>query len=407
MAKTGKHPDKALSAMQVRQVSVPGRYTDGNGLYLVVDPSGAKRWLLRIVVQGRRRDIGLGGASLVSLAEARDAAHAYRKIAREGGDPLTARREARRIVPTFKDAAETVHAEHEVSWKNAKHAQQWLNTLKSYAYPVIGDYRVDAISTPDILRVLSPIWLTKPETARRVRQRLATVMDWAKAAGYRTGDNPVEGVARGLPKQTDADQHHAALPFSEVPAFITALRASNSSDMAKLAFEFLILTACRTSEVLLAQWDEVEEEQCLWTIPAARMKAKRVHRVPLSKSCMKIVTKAKNLAGGSKFMFPGQSEEKPLSNMVFLMILKRMKVDVTAHGFRSAFRDWAAEATSHPREIAEMALAHTIENKVEAAYRRGDLLEKRREMMEDWAAYATGPKSALTNPSTGIISDAP
>lgn len=387
MKKAGKHPDKALSAMQVRQTSTPGRYADGNGLYLVVDPSGAKRWLLRIVVQGRRRDIGLGGASLVSLAEARDIAQAYRKIAREGGDPLAARREARKIVPTFKDASATVHAEHQVSWKNAKHAQQWINTLNRYAFPVIGDYRVDAISTPDILRVLSPIWLTKPETARRVRQRLSTVMDWAKAAGYRIGDNPVDGVARGLPKQTDSDQHHAALPFAEVPSFITTLRASSSSETTKLAFEFLILTACRTSEVLLARWDEIDEKENLWTIPAARMKAKRIHRVPLSTGGMKIVKKARELAGHSKFMFPGQSEDKPLSNMVFLMALKRMKLEVTVHGFRSAFRDWASETTTYPREIAEMALAHTIENKVEAAYRRGDLLQKRRQMMEEWATF--------------------
>lgn len=250
--------------------------------------------------------------------------------------------------------------------------------------------REDAISTPDILRVLSPIWLTKPETARRVRQRLSTVMDWAKAAGYRVGDNPVDGVARGLPKQTDSDQHHAALPFAEVPSFITTLRASSGSETAKLAFEFLILTACRTSEVLLARWDEVDEKEDLWTIPAERMKAKRIHRVPLSTGCMKIVKKARGLAGRSKFMFPGKSEDKPLSNMVFLMTLKRMKLEVTAHGFRSAFRDWSSEATTYPREIAEMALAHTIENKVEAAYRRGDLLEKRRQMMEDWAAYARG-----------------
>lgn len=196
-------------------------------------------------------------------------------------------------MPTFKDASATVHAEHEISWKNAKHAQQWINTLARYAYPVIGDYRVDAISTPDILRVLSPIWLTKPETARRVRQRLSTVMDWAKAAGYRTGDNPVDGVARGLPKQSGSDLHHAALPFAEVPSFITKLRASNSSEIAKLAFEFLILTACRTSEVLLARWDEIDEKENLWTIPAERMKAKRIHRVPLSTGCMKIVKKAR------------------------------------------------------------------------------------------------------------------
>lgn len=388
MKSAGRHKEKALSALQVRQLREPGRYTDGNGLYLVVDPSGAKRWLLRLVVQGRRRDIGLGGASLVSLAEARERAIAYRKIAREGGDPLAIKNEARKVVPTFKEAAERVHAEHEVSWKNRKHAQQWINTLKQYVYPHIGAYRVDSVNTPDVLRALSPIWLTKPETARRVRQRIGTVMDWAKASGFRTGDNPVEGVARGLPKQGDSDKHHEALPFAQVPAFLKSLRATSSSDSAKLAFEFLILTASRTSEVLNAKWDEIDLEEQLWTVPAERMKAKRIHRVPLSKRVLEILATARSLFDGeSPYLFPRKTAELPLSNMVFLAILKRMKIAATAHGFRSAFRDWASETTSYPREIAEMALAHTIENKVEAAYRRGDLLEKRRAMMEDWSAF--------------------
>lgn len=387
MTKSGRHPEKALTALQVRQATLPGRYTDGNGLYLVVDPSGAKRWLLRIIVQGRRRDIGLGGASLVSLADAREAATAYRKVAREGGDPLALRREARKVVPTFAVAAETVHAEREVSWKNPKHAQQWINTLKQYAYPVIGEHRVDAIATPDILRVLSPIWLTKPETARRVRQRVGAVMDWAKASGYRSGDNPVEGVSRGLPKQTDTDQHHTALPFAEVAAFVKTMQMSNSTESAKLAFEFLILTATRTSEVLLARWGEIDLKEQVWTVPADRMKAKRIHRVPLTARCLEIVQRARGNFTQSDLVFPGQSGDKPMSNMVFLTMLKRMRMDVTPHGFRSSFRDWAAETTNFPREIAEMALAHTIANKVEAAYRRGDLLEKRRELMEAWASF--------------------
>lgn len=393
----GKHPDKALSALLVKQIKAPGRYADGNGLYLVVDPSGARRWLLRIIVKGRRRDIGLGGAGLVSLAEARETALGYRKIARQGGDPLEVRRETQRVVPTFRDAAELVHGEHEISWKNSKHAQQWINTLRQYAFPIIGNHRVDGIETPNVLRVLSPIWLTKPETARRVKQRIGTVMDWAKASGFRNGDNPVDGVLRGLPKQAVADRHHAALPFAEVPAFVQRLRATNSSDSVKLAFEFLVLTASRTGEVLHSQWSEIDLNGKLWTVPADRMKAKRVHRMPLSARCVTILEAARRLSDQSRYIFPGQSDDKPLSNMVFLATLKRMQLSITSHGFRSAFRDWAAETTSYPREIAEMALAHTIESKVEAAYRRGDLLEKRREMMEDWAGFAAATEKEGAN----------
>lgn len=391
----GKHPVNALSALQVKQAKGPARLADGNGLYLVVDASGARRWLLRIVVRGRRRDFGLGSARLISLAEARETAQEYRKIARQGGDPQELRVEARRIVPTFKDAAELVHAEREVSWKNPKHAQQWINTLRQYVFPLIGSRRVDAVDTPDILRVLSPIWLTKPETARRIKQRIGAVMDWAKASGFRAGDNPVEGVLRGLPRQNGGNKHHAALPFADVPAFVQRLRASGSSESAKLAFEFLILTASRTSEVLLASKEEIDWSAKLWIVPAERMKAKRVHRVPLSGRCLTILEAACGLAEASSFIFPGQSDEKPHSNMVFLTIMRRMKLSVTAHGFRSAFRDWAAETTSHPREVAELALAHTVENKVEAAYRRGDLLEKRRAMMEDWALFVQGQKGVV------------
>jgi integrase len=216
------------------------------------------------------------------LAEAREKALTYRKLAREGGDPLAERRKARAVIPTFAEAAERVHAEHQVTWKNPKHVQQWINTLRQYAFPVIGDRRVDQIDTPDILKTLSPIWLTKPETARRVRQRLGTVLDWAKAAGFRSGDNPVAGVAKGLPKQGDNGDHHAAMPYSEVPAFVARLREADTGEMARLALEFLILTAARTSEVLGAKWSEVDLAEKLWTVPAERMKAKRVHRVPLT-----------------------------------------------------------------------------------------------------------------------------
>jgi integrase len=389
----GKHPEKALTAVQVRQLKQPGRYADGNGLYLVVDPSGAKRWLLRLVVQGRRRDIGLGGAGLVPLAEARERALAHRKTAREGGDPLAERRKAQDIVPTFAEAVERVHSEHRASWANAKHAQQWRNTLQQYACPQLGPRRVDQIDTPDVLRVLAPIWLSKPETARRVRQRIGTVLDWAKAAGYRTGENPIEGVAKGLPKQGDRDEHHAALPYAQVPSFIGQLRATEVSEVSRLAFEFLILTAARTGEVLGARWDEISVTERLWTVPAVRMKAKREHRVPLSDRSLAILIRARELAAGSPFVFPGRSGEKPLSNMVFLMLLRRMALAITAHGFRSSFRDWAGECTSLPREVAEMALAHAVENRVEAAYARSDLLERRRDLMKQWADFVSSAPS--------------
>ncbi|WP_342112079.1 tyrosine-type recombinase/integrase [Methylobacterium sp. SI9] len=401
MGGKGRHPEKALTTVQVRALKTPGRYADGHGLYLVVDPSGAKRWLLRIVVQGKRRDIGLGGASLVTLAEAREKALAYRKTARDGGDPLAERRRAQATAPTFAEAAETVHADHKATWKNAKHAAQWINTLRTYANPYFGSKPVDQIQTPDVLRALAPIWLTKGETATRVRQRIGTVLDWAKAAGHRSGDNPVEGVTRGLPKQGEREEHHTALPFAEVPAFVARLRAmSGQGEIGRLAFEFLILTAARTSEVLDARWGEIDEVQALWTVPAARMKAGREHRVPLSARACEVLSAAKALGGGSALIFPGRSGSKPLSNMVFLMALRRMSVPITAHGFRSSFRDWAAEATNLPREVAEMALAHTIENRVEAAYRRGDLLAKRREMMEQWSTFV------VTKPRGGKPQDA-
>ncbi len=389
----GRHPDRALTAVKVRQVTEPGRYADGNGLYLVVDPSGAKRWLSRIVVQGRRRDIGLGSARLVGLAEARDRALELRKVARDGGDPLAERVRQQSAAPTFAEAVERVHGEQAPSWKNPKHAAQWVTTLRTYANPHFGSKRVNLVETPDVLRALSPIWLTKPETARRVRQRIHTVLDWAQASGYRIGENPVAGVTRGLPRQANSREHHAAMPFADVPGFIAALRASNEGAITKLAFEFLIHTASRTSEVLNAAWTEVNEAEGLWIVPAARMKATREHRVPLTAATVQIIEQARAFTQDSPYLFSGRSAGKPLSNMALLMALRRMKVETTAHGFRSSFRDWAAETTNIPREVAEMALAHTVGNKVEAAYRRGDLLAKRRELMELWSRFITGAQA--------------
>jgi integrase len=387
MKRKGRHPDRELSAVRVKNLSDPGRYADGNGLYLVVDPSGAKRWMLRTVIHGRRRDMGLGSAQLVSLLEAREQAQLHRAMARRGEDPVAKRRSQRRMVPTFESAATTVHASNEATWRNAKHAAQWLTTLKTYAFPGFGETPVDRITTADVLKVLAPIWLKRPETARRVRQRIGTVMDWAKAAGHRSGDNPVEGVERGLPRQTEAVVHHKALAYTGVPDFIEQLRDSDAGAAVKLAFELLILTAARTGELINARWSEFDLEQAVWTIPADRMKARREHRVPLCERALEVLVEAKRLAGASDYAFPGRSPARPLSNMAFLMTLRRTGHDVTAHGFRSAFRDWASERTNFPREVCEMALAHVVKDKTEAAYRRGDLFEKRKALMKAWESY--------------------
>lgn len=387
MKRRGKHPEKALTAVRIRNLSEPGRYADGNGLYLSVSPSGSKRWLLRTIVNGRRRDIGLGSARLVPLADARELAREYRRIARDGSDPIAMRRKARKVIPTFEEAARIVHREHSAAWKNPKHVAQWINTLRDFAFPVIGSRRIDDIDTADIIHVLSPIWLDKPETARRVMQRMGTVFDWARATGIRESDNPVSAASSGLPRQPDRRSNHAALPFAEMPGFMKELHASGSSELTLLAFELLILTAGRTSEVLEANRQEFDLKAGMWTIPAERMKAGKEHRVPLTRRAVKIVRRAMELGGTSSYLFPGASPDKPLSNMTLLMILRRMEKPFTVHGFRSTFRDWASEKTSFPREVCEMALAHTIKNKAEAAYRRGDLFEKRRELMEAWEGY--------------------
>jgi integrase len=384
-----RHPDRALTAVQVRQIKTPGRHADGGGLYLVVEPTGAKRWVLRTVVQGRRRDIGLGSARLVSLVEAREKAAAYRKTARAGSDPIAEHRKVPKPAPTFEEAARLVHAQHSRAWQNQKHIAQWLTTLARYVFPVFGDRRVDQVDSADVLKALAPIWLSKPGTARRIHRRIRVVFDWAKGAGHRTGDNPVDGLLRILPRQNDRDAHHAAMPYADVPAFVQALRRSDLGKIAKLAFELLILTAARTGEVLGARWSEIDLAGGTWLIPATRTKTRREHRVPLAPRAVAIIKAAKQLSGDSEFLFPGRSVHRPLGNMTFLASLKQMGLGVTAHGFRSSFRDWAAEQTSFSREVCEMALAHAVANRVEAAYRRGDLLEKRRDLMAAWAAYAS------------------
>lgn len=383
----GRHPRNALNAKRVKALKEPGRYADGNGLYLQVRPSGSKDWMLRIVVQGRRRDIGLGSETLVTLSDARDLALKYRRIARAGGDPLEERRK-NQAVPTFKEAAERVHHAHSQSWRNAKHRAQWINTLEQYVFPEIGNRAVDQVESADILRVLMPIWTEKPETARRVRQRIGTVLDWAQASGFRMAGNPAAAVMKGLPKQNKPKDHFKAIPYADLPSLLPSIREFAAMPSTKLALEFLILTAARTGEVIGADWSEIDTENKAWLIPGSRMKARHDHRVPLTDRCIEILAQARALDPKSEFVFPGRSPGKPLSNMAMLTLLKRdIGVNWTVHGMRSAFTDWASERTNFPREVCDMALAHTIKDKTEAAYRRGDLFAKRRELMEAWEGF--------------------
>lgn len=387
----GRHPDKRLTAVQVRALNTPGRYADGNGLYLFVEPSGAKRWVWRGRIAAnahKRSDLGLGSARLVTLAEARDKAIDLRRQVRDGKNPLAERRRERRSVPTFKYAATQFHAAQSATFKNAKHKAQWLASLEADVFPAFGDRPVNAIDSADVLKALSAIWTTKPETARRLKQRIRVVFDWAKASGFCSGDNPTDGLTKVLPKHRGEAQHHAALPYQAVPKFISVLRTADASESIRLAFELLILTATRTSEVLRATWAEVDLDAKVWTIPGARMKMGREHRVPLSARAVEILERAQKCADGGPYVFPGRTPATPLSNMAFLMALRRLKQDtITTHGFRSSFRDWAAEKTNVPRAVCESA--HALRDKTEAAYNRTDLFDRRRELMDTWAKFAT------------------
>lgn len=394
----------SLTAVKVKGLKEPGRYTDGAGLMLVIGNDGSRKWVLRVQANGKRRDIGLGSASDVSLADARDAATEMRKAIREGRDPVAEQRAAKAAaeapaIPTFKKAAIEVHAEHAPSWKNPKHAAQWLTTLERYVFPAFGDRLVDEITGPMIRDVLAPIWLEVPETARRIRQRIGTVLDWAHAKGYRPAEAPMRSVTKGLPKQAKGQEHFAALPWADVPDFIARLRETDKTGpMVKLLFEFLIITAVRSGEVRGARWNEFDTDARLWTIPKERMKAKKVHVVPLSDRAMQILEeagKARTSESDDAFVFQGTKPGRPLSDMTLTMPLRRMGIEATAHGFRSSFRDWASEATNFPNEVAEAALAHAVRDRTEAAYRRGDLLEKRRKMMDAWAAFCEGRRGKV------------
>ena len=381
----GRHPANALSIGFARSVSRAGRYCDGNALYLQVKPTGARSWVQRMVIRGRRRELGLGGFPLVSLTEARALAHANRKMARGGGDPLAERRRAAGM-PSFAEAAERVWADKRPGWRHSRHIRDWLASLERYAFPRIGRMAVSEVTSADVLDTLRRVWHLRPETARRLRQRVSAVMEWAVAMQYRA-DNPCDRIGPVLGPQQDLVKHMPALHHSEVAAAIRTVQASGASEAVKLAFEFLVLTATRSGEVRGAEWVETDLAGGVWTIPATRTKSKREHRVPLSRRAMEILTAARALRGGqSALVFPsrggGRIGETRLSRL-----LKVHQVAAVPHGFRSSFRDWAAETTSYPREVIEAALAHVVMNRTEAAYARSDLFERRRRLMNAWAAY--------------------
>ena len=380
----GRHPDNALSAAFVRSVATAGRYCDGQGLYLHVDPSGSRRWIQRLVIRGRKRELGLGGFPLVSLKDARAQALTNRRMARSGGDPLAEKRRTR-TTPTFTDAAARVLEQKRAGWRNPKHALDWPASLERHVFPTIGQRRVSEVTSADVLQILAPIWHDKPETARRVRQRISAVMQWAVAMEFRA-DDPCDRVGVTLGRQRDVVQHMRALPHAEVPAAIETVRASGATLAAKLAFEFLVLTAARSGEVRGALWSEIDVDASLWTVPAARMKANRSHQVPLSPPARAVIEAARALENDSGLLFPS-SRRRPLSDMTLSKLLKERGIKAVPHGFRSSFRDWAAEKTDAPREVCELALAHVNSDRVEAAYRRSDLFERRRELMQAWAVY--------------------
>lgn len=381
----GRHFERRLTAAFVRKAQ-PGRYTDGGGLYLTVDPSGAKRWLLRIVVRGKRRDFGLGSCSVVSLAEARERADKYRVIARTGGDPTEQREAQARVFVTFDEIAERVHsARVKPTSRNGKHVDQWINTLKKYASPIIGSRPVHLVSRSDIMRILEPIWLAKPETARRVRQRLRVIFDYALSHEYRDDGNPVAGVENGLGPQNQRVTHFAAADWVTAASVYHWL--NGKEEVGSLALQFTILTAARSGAVRKARWSEIDRMRFVWDIPAENMKAGLPFSVPLSSSVREVLNRAERFrCGPDGLLFPSPKDpSKPISENTMRKLLQTEWPAFTVHGFRTSFRQYAEELTSFSREVKEYALAHTVANKTEAAYLRVDYFDEREKLMEQWA----------------------
>ncbi|CAI8880367.1 tyrosine-type recombinase/integrase [Burkholderia ambifaria] len=398
-----------LTPLAVTKTIKPGLYADGGGLYLQITTAGVKSWLFRYMRNGKARGMGLGPVHTIGLADARARALDCRRQLLDGIDPIDSRnaeRAAQGIAQTnavtFQHCAEKYIEAHRASWKNAKHADQWTNTLTTYAYPIFESLAVSAIDTALVMKVLEPIWTTKTETASRVRGRIESILGWATVHGYRVGENPARlkgHLDKLLPKRSRVQkvEHHPALPYADLPDFMNELRAAEGT--AARALEFLILTATRTNETIGATWQEFDLDEGVWIVPAERMKMRKEHRIPLSARAIALVKAQQKLKRGD-YVFPGARDKKPLSNMAMLQLLERMKrTDITVHGFRSTFRDWAGETTHYPREVCEAALAHGIKDKAEAAYARGDLFAKRAALMQDWGEYCD-VKRAVATPFT-------
>jgi len=383
-----------LTTKFVENVTKAGKYYDQHGLFLHVRPSGAKKWLQRYTLNGRRREIGLGSAKIVSVANARNNAHQNLVLVSEGIDPIEVRKQDS-LIPKFEKAARKVYEDNRPTWRNAKHAAQFITTLETYAFPVIGNMSVKEINSSHILTILSPIWVTKSETAKRVRQRLSTVFKYCVAKQWRSDDPANIAIIEALPYLKKKVQHRKSISYNNVSDFIKVILSSSAGVSTKLGLEFLILTATRSGEVRKACWNEIDGS--LWTIPAERMKAGVAHRIPLPARCIEILNLAREINKGSEYIFEGTQPNKPLSENTFNKLIKELDLDVHVHGFRTSFRTWTQEKTNYPREIAEAALAHSLNDKAEAAYARSDLLEKRAEMMEAWAQFISADASDVIN----------
>lgn len=384
-----------LTDAKVRNFKGTGKIGDGGGLWLISQESGAKQWFARISIQGKRREIGLGGYPVVTLEMARRFALEARRVAKEGGDPIAARRQSQNV-PTFRDACYKVLEIRRAGWSNPKHAQQFINTLETYAFPALGDLLVSNIESHHVLSALSPIWLEKAETAGRVKQRIEVVMKWSMARGYRT-QNPVEAATEGLPKQSKKVTHRKALPYTDAAQCVSDIQASNAHPRTKLAIEMMILCASRPKEVRTARWDQIDEEKKVWTIQADEMKTGQTHQVPLSDRAFQILIEARGLSDRSELIFAGSKHGKPISENTFVKLIRSLGYEVDAHGFRTTFRTWVAEQTTFDADSAERALSHSIGNSARQAYDRSDLLEKRRPMMQAWASY-------LSEQPAGVVS---
>ena len=374
------------SAVAVRNVATPGRHACGETLYLMVWPSGGKSRVQRLRIRGKRKDLGLGTYPAITLAQAREKARDNLSLTRSGGNPLTQRGASDEAVPTFEELARRHIAENARSWRSAKHGAQWLSTLETYAFPTLGARKVDEITRRHVAEVLSPIWTSKPETARRVRQRMRAVLDRAVALEFIDYNPAGDAINAALPKQPRIKHHHRALPYEQLPEALQVVRESTAYESVKLAFEMLALTACRSGEVRRMTWEEVDLGKGTWTVPAERMKAGKAHRVPLAHRAVTVLQQARGLSSGNGIVFPAP-QGATLSDMAFTQLLRRLELDFVPHGLRSSFRDWAAERTNASHAVVERALAHEVRNATEAAYFRTDLFDHRRELMVQWAEF--------------------